>query len=58
MDATGQPLIQSDGSSDHGGSESINENVPAGIDYVEVESLGAGGSYEIRADVGPDRARV
>jgi len=53
VDGTGQPLVQSDGSAAGGGGGAIDENVPAGIDLLEVQSLGAGGTYQITADLIP-----
>jgi FG-GAP-like repeat len=51
VDQTGQPLVQSDASV--AGAGSIDENVSAGIDFVEVQSLGAQGTYQITAQLMP-----
>ena len=53
VDGTGQPLVQSDGSAAGAGDGWIDVNVPAGNDFLEVQSLGAGGTYQITADLTP-----
>ena len=49
----GQPLVQSDGPANGTGDGLIDVNVPAGDDYVEVQSLGGGGHFRITADLLP-----
>ena len=49
----GQPLVQSDGSATGAGDGLIDVNVPAGNDFLEVQSLGGGGTYQITADLTP-----
>jgi hypothetical protein len=51
VDAQGQPLVQSDGSAT--GTGLIDENVPAGVDFLEVQSLGRGGVYQLSAHLSP-----
>jgi hypothetical protein len=51
VDKTGQPLVQSDGPVAGGSVYVINMHVPARDDYLEVQSLGGGGAYQITADV-------
>ena len=53
VDAEGQPLVQSDGSATGAGDGLIDVNVPAGIDFLEVQSLFGGGTYQITADLIP-----
>ncbi len=53
VDGTGQPLVESDGSGAGAGVGRIDVNVPAGDDFLEVQSLGGGGSYQITADLIP-----
>jgi FG-GAP-like repeat len=48
LDATGQPIVQSGGSATS--NALIDENVPAGQDFLEVQSVGTGGSYSISAN--------
>ena len=49
----GEPLLQSDGSATSTGDGLINVNVPAGVDFLEVQSLGGGGTYKITDDLIP-----
>src|SRR5271166_5213902 len=51
VDAEGQPLGQSDGPATGAGDGLIDVNVPAGIDFLEVQSLFGGGTYQITADL-------
>ena len=51
VDATGQPLIQSDGPASLADTRLLNVTVPAGNSFLEVQSVGAGGNYEITADL-------
>jgi len=53
VDARGQPLVQSDGSSTGASDGLIDVNVPAGDDFLEVQSLGGEGTYRITADLTP-----
>ena len=53
VDANGQPLVQSDGSVPGTGDPLIDVDVPTGYDFVEVQSLGAGGTYKLTADLLP-----
>jgi hypothetical protein len=52
VDGAGQPLVQSDGSV-AAGNGSIDVNVPAGNEFIEVQSLGGGGAYQIGDDLIP-----
>ena len=49
----GQPLVQSDGLATGAGDRLIDVNVPAGMDFLEVQSLSGGGTYQITANVIP-----
>ena len=51
--ADGQALVQSDTPSTGTGDCLIDENVPAGVSYLEVQSLGGGGTYAITANLIP-----
>ncbi len=51
VDSSGQPLIQSDSSASSAGL--IDENVPAGDDFLEVQSLSGAGAYQITAGLTP-----
>ena len=51
VDSTGAALVQSDGSAT--GSGVIDVNVPAGNDFLEVQSVGGGGTYQILAELIP-----
>lgn len=53
VDSQGQPLAQSDGPAPGAGDDLINVGVAAGDDFLEVQSLGAGGTYELTADLTP-----
>src|SRR5271166_2636913 len=53
VDAEGQPLGQSDGPATGAGDGLINVNVPAGTDFLEVQSLFGEGTYQITADLIP-----
>jgi hypothetical protein len=53
VDGTGQPLVQSDGSAAGDGNGLIDVNVPAGVDYLEVQSLAGWGTYQLTADLIP-----
>ena len=53
VDAEGQPLVQSDGPATGAGDGLIDVNVPAGTDFLEVQSLFGGGTYQITADLIP-----
>ena len=55
VDSTGAPLVQSDESGN--GAGLIDVNVPAGTDFLEVQSQAGAGSYQITAELVPtDRA--
>jgi hypothetical protein len=51
VDATGQPLVESDGPASVADNRLLDVSVPAGNNFLEVESLGAGGDFEITADL-------
>ena len=53
VDAEGQPLVQSDGPATGAGDGLIDVNVPAGTDFLEVQSLFGEGTYQITADLIP-----
>ena len=53
VDAEGQPLVQSDGLATGAGDGLIDVNVPAGMDFLEVQSLSGGGTYQITANLVP-----
>jgi large repetitive protein len=53
VDEDGQPLVQSDAPSAGGGDGSIDLSVPAGENFVEVQSTGGGGVYQIFAVLVP-----
>ena len=53
VDAMGNLLVQSDGSATSTGDGLINVNFPAGVDFLEVQSLGGGGTYKITDDLIP-----
>ena len=53
VDAQGRPLVQSDGPATGAGDGLIDVNVPAGIDFLEVQSLSGGGTYQITANLVP-----
>ena len=53
VDEDGQPLVQSDAPSAGGGDGSIDLSVPAGENFVEVQSSGGGGVYQIFAVLVP-----
>ena len=50
VDANGQPLVQSDAPAAGNGSGLIDVSVPAGENFIEVQSLGSRGTYRITAD--------
>jgi FG-GAP-like repeat len=50
VDATGEPLVQTDGSATGANDGLIDIDVPAGPDFLEVQSLGGKGSYQLSAD--------
>ena len=51
VDASGNPLVQSDGAPAGAGAGAplVDVNVPAGSDYLEVQSLGGSGTYQLTA---------
>ena len=51
VDQEGQPLVQSDASETGAPDGLIDASVPAGVEYVEVQSLSGGGSYQITASL-------
>ncbi len=51
VDAQGNPLIESDGPAIGGSGDTIDVNVAAGTNYLEVQSLGGKGPYQITADL-------
>ncbi len=51
MDSTGATLVQSDGSAS--GAGLIDVNVPAGSEYIAVQSLVGAGTYQLTADLVP-----
>jgi FG-GAP-like repeat len=51
VDALGNPLVQSDGAL--AGAVAIDVNVPAGSDFLEVQSLGGSGTYQLTANLTP-----
>jgi hypothetical protein len=53
VDAEGRPLVQSDGPAPGAADGLIDVNVPAGTDYLEVQSLSGGGTYQISANLIP-----
>ena len=53
VDAEGQPLVQSDGPATGAGDGLIDVNVPAGTDFIEVQSLFGEGTYRITANLVP-----
>ncbi len=53
IDSQGRPLAQSDGPAPGGDDDLINVSVPAGDDFLEVQSLDGGGTYELTADLTP-----
>ena len=57
VDSQGHPLVQSDGPAPGGGNDRrlIDLHVAAGDDFVEVQSLGGGGSYQITALLTPSQ---
>ena len=55
VDPQGHPLVQSDGPAPGGGNDLIDLHVAAGDDFVEVQSLGGGGSYQITALLTPSQ---
>ena len=58
VDPQGHPLVQSDGPAPGGGNDLIDLHVAAGDDFVEVQSLGGGGSYQITALLTPSQPAV
>src|SRR5271157_5948739 len=55
VDSQGHPLVQSDGPAPGAGNDLIDLHVAAGDDFVEVQSLGGGGSYQITALLTPSQ---
>ena len=55
VDPQGHPLVQSDGPAPGGGNDLIDLHVAAGDNFVEVQSLGGGGSYQITALLTPSQ---
>jgi len=53
VDPEGRPVVQSDGRVTGTGDGQINVNVPAGIDFLKVQSLSGQGTYRISADLVP-----
>jgi large repetitive protein len=53
VDASGQPLVQSDAPSAGSGDGSIDLSVPAGENFIEVQSSGGSGPYQIFAELVP-----
>ncbi|MGP0063055.1 MAG: FG-GAP repeat domain-containing protein [Isosphaeraceae bacterium] len=53
VDGTGRPLIQGEGAAAVDGDSLIDEDVPAGQDFLEVQSLGGGGTYQLTTDLIP-----
>ena len=53
VDRTGQPLVQSDGSAAGDGSRLIEVNVPAGDDFLEVQSPGRRGTHQLTCRLDP-----
>ena len=53
VDAEGRPLVQSDGPATGATDGLIDVNVPAGMDFLEVQSLSGGGTYQIAANLVP-----
>ena len=53
VDAEGQPLVQSDGPATGAGDGLIDVNVPAGTDFLEVQSLFGEGTFQITATLIP-----
>jgi len=53
VDAEGRPLVQSDGPATGATDGLIDVNVPKGTDYLEVQSLSGGGTYQITATLIP-----
>src|SRR5271157_1234573 len=55
VDSQGHPLVQSDGPAPGAGNDLVDLHVAAGDDFVEVQSLGGGGSYQITALLTPSQ---
>ncbi len=53
VDADGSPVVQSDGPASGAGDRLIDVNVPAGDDFLELQSLSGGGAFEITACLTP-----
>ena len=51
VNAEGHPLVQSDGPATGATDGLIDVNVPKGTDYLEVQSLSGGGTYQITANL-------
>ncbi len=56
VDPLGKPLVESDGATIGAGTSAIDVNVAAGSDYLEVESLGGTGTYQLSATLTPTDA--
>ncbi len=53
VDAEGSPVVQSDCPAIGAGDRLIDVDVPSGDDFLELQSLGGGGAYEITAFLTP-----
>jgi len=53
LDSLGRLLVQSDGQSATNPDDLIEQHIPAGRDYLEVQSLGGAGTFVLSSDLAP-----